>query len=123
MARVVYKICPRVAWEEAEHAGAYLGSADDLRDGFIHLSTREQVPGTLAKFFARQPDLVLVAVDATAVADRLKWEPSSSGAVYPHVYGPLPVAAALGRAVLALDPDGTHDLASALARLEAADRS
>ena len=58
----IYKICPATAWREAEGQGVYRGSADDIRDGFIHFSTAAQVAGTAAKHFAGQADLVLVAV-------------------------------------------------------------
>ena len=38
--RMIYKICPAPAWREAERNGAYRGSADDRRDGFITISCR-----------------------------------------------------------------------------------
>jgi hypothetical protein len=60
----IYKICPASAWREAERLGAYRGSADDARDGFIHFSTAAQVPGTLAKYYSGQSNLLLIAVDA-----------------------------------------------------------
>ncbi|MDU1668597.1 MAG: DUF952 domain-containing protein, partial [Bradyrhizobium sp.] len=40
----IYKICSASAWRKAERSGVYRGSADDLRDGFIHFSTAAQVP-------------------------------------------------------------------------------
>ena len=85
----IYKICTAAEWREAERAGAYRGSAVDRRDGFIHFSTAEQAAETAAKWFAGQRDLVLVAVDAEALGDRLKWEPSRGGALFPHLYGEL----------------------------------
>ncbi len=92
----VFKICPRSAWAAAEAAGAYTGNPDDLRDGFIHLSARDQIAGTLAKHYAGKRDLVLVAVDPDALGDALRWEPSRGGALFPHLYGPLPVSAVIG---------------------------
>ncbi|HMJ12973.1 MAG TPA: DUF952 domain-containing protein [Polyangiaceae bacterium] len=90
---LVYKICPRTAWHEAEQDGAYRGSADDRRDGFIHLSTASQVPGTASKYFRGQTDLVLVAIDASAVSASLRYEPSRGGEWFPHLYADLPVTA------------------------------
>ena len=87
----IYKICTAAEWREAERAGAYRGSAVDRRDGFIHFSTAEQAAETAAKWFAGQRDLVLVAVDADALGDALKWEPSRGGALFPHLYGELPL--------------------------------
>ena len=89
----IYKICERTAWQEAERAGFYRGSAVDLRDGFIHFSAAEQVAETAAKHFAGQTDLMLVAVNDEALGPPLKWETSRGGALFPHLYAALPMAA------------------------------
>jgi uncharacterized protein (DUF952 family) len=89
----IYKICERAAWREAERAGLYRGSALDLHDGFIHFSTAGQVVETAAKHFAGQTDLMLVAVDDEALGPTLKWETSRGGALFPHLYAALPLAA------------------------------
>jgi uncharacterized protein (DUF952 family) len=81
----------RVAWEEAASIGAYRGSAVDLRDGFIHFSTSTQLADTLRRHFVDQRGLVLVAVDPDDLGARLRWEPSRSGDLFPHLYGELPV--------------------------------
>ncbi|WP_439815739.1 DUF952 domain-containing protein [Zavarzinia sp. CC-PAN008] len=86
---LVFKILPRAVWLAAQAAGAWPGSADDLRDGFIHFSTREQVPGTLGRHFAGQRDLVLVGFRAGDLGPALKWEPSRRGALFPHLYAVL----------------------------------
>jgi uncharacterized protein (DUF952 family) len=89
----IYKICRAAEWREAEQSGVYRGSADDQRDGFIHLSTVEQTPGTYEKYFAGQTDLLLLAVDPAALGATLKWEVSRGGALFPHIYGDLPLSA------------------------------
>ncbi|MCX7313119.1 MAG: DUF952 domain-containing protein [Alphaproteobacteria bacterium] len=104
----IYKICTASEWQEAERSGVYRGSAVDLKDGFIHFSTAEQAAETAAKWFAGQRDLVLVAVDADSLGDALKWEPSRGGALFPHLYGPLPVKAVERVDALPLDDDGRH---------------
>ena len=83
----LYKICPAALWREAERAGAFRGSAVDLRDGFIHFSTAAQVAETAAKHFAGQSDLLLIGVDSAPLGAALKWEPSRGGALFPHLYG------------------------------------
>jgi uncharacterized protein (DUF952 family) len=90
----VFKVVAREAWEEACRRGAFGGSDDDVRDGFIHLSAAHQLAGTLAKHFKGQTDLVLITLDAQALGDKLKWEPSRGGDLFPHLYGALPTAAA-----------------------------
>ena len=105
---VIYKICTQAEWHEAEHNGAYRGSAVDLRDGFIHFSTAGQAAETAAKLFAGQHDLVLVAVDGDVLGGRLKWEPSRGGALFPHLYGELELKAVLRVDPLPLDAAGQH---------------
>jgi uncharacterized protein (DUF952 family) len=89
----IYKICERTAWRLAEQSGNYAGSAADARDGFIHFSTAAQLAGTMAKHFAGQRELLLVAVDADALGEALKWEPSRGGDLFPHLYAALPLIA------------------------------
>ncbi len=107
-AELVYKICPRAAWQAAEAQGVYSGSADDRRDGFIHFSTASQLAGTAEKYFAGQTDLVLVAVVASALGPSLRYEPSRGGMSFPHLYGTLPLSAV--RSVAALPWDGQRHL-------------
>ncbi len=90
---IIYKICERAEWHAAERVGIYHGSDVDVRDGFIHFSTQAQVAETAAKHFAGQTDLVLVAIDADALGPALKWEPSRSGDLFPHLYAALSLEA------------------------------
>ena len=88
----------------------YRGSADDRRDGFIHFSTAAQVAGTVAKHFAGQTGLFLIAVDADALGEALKWEPSRGGALFPHLYGELDIGAVTAILDLRSRSDGSHDI-------------
>ena len=108
MATIVYKICPAALWRSAERASAFRGAAIDLADGYIHFSAADQVAETAAKHFAQADDLVLVAVDADALGDALKWEPSRGGALFPHLYGALPLTAVVWVKPLPLGADGRH---------------
>ena len=62
MAALIFKICDRAEWNVAIALGAYRGSAKDRQDGFLHFSTKEQLPGTLQRYYAGADDLLLVAV-------------------------------------------------------------
>ena len=88
---LIFKICPENIWRAAEDAGAFAGSPIDRGDGFIHFSTAAQAAETAARHFSGQADLVLVAVEAEALGDALRYEPSRGGALFPHLYGPLPL--------------------------------
>jgi len=85
----IYKILPASLWHEAQQAGVLRGAPVDLADGYIHFSTAEQAAETAAKHFASQHDLILLHVDAGALGDALKWEPSRGGALFPHLYAEL----------------------------------
>jgi uncharacterized protein (DUF952 family) len=93
---IVYKICDASLWREAERNGVFRGAPVDLADGFIHFSAADQVAETAAKHFAGRENLVLIAVDAEALGDALAWEPSRGGALFPHLYGELPLSAVKG---------------------------
>ncbi len=106
--RTIYHMCTRAEWQAVEAEGVYPGSSEDAADGFIHFSTRDQVAVSAAKHRAGQDGLVLLSVDAGALGDALKWEPSRGGALFPHLYGPLPVAAVSAVDDLPLGADGHH---------------
>jgi uncharacterized protein (DUF952 family) len=104
----IFKICPAPLWRDAERSGVFRGSLLDLRDGFIHFSTAAQAVETAAKHFAGQSDLVLVRVDTDMLGDRVKWEPSRGGALFPHLYGDLDLTAVSAVDPLPLGVDGSH---------------
>jgi uncharacterized protein (DUF952 family) len=105
---LIFKVCGGAEWASADAAGRYEGSADDKRDGFIHLSTASQLAETLAKHYAQRDGLLLVAVDADSLGDALKWEPSRGGELFPHLYGPLSAKAALWIKPLPCNGEGRH---------------
>ena len=93
MTGTVYKIVPAALWGTVASSGRFVGSALDLRDGFIHFSTAAQVRETAARHFAGAADLLLVAVSTEALGPALTWEPSRGGDLFPHLYGELPFEA------------------------------
>ena len=109
-ATLIFKIVPEGLWREAEAAGVFTGSAVDLADGFIHFSTFEQLRETAARHFAGQHGLKLVAVSPPPLGTALCWEPSRGGALFPHLYAPLPMEAVVWVRPLRLGEDGQHEL-------------
>jgi uncharacterized protein (DUF952 family) len=105
---VVYKIVATEEWADAEAAGVFAGAPVDRADGFIHFSTAEQAADTAAKWFAGRSDLILAAVDAEALGEDLRWEPSRGGALFPHLYAALPMSAVLWSRPLPLGSEGRH---------------
>ncbi len=108
--RRIYKICPAAAWREAERQRVYRGSADDVRDGFIHFSLASQVAETAKKHFAGQPALFLIEVDAATLGEALRWERSRNGELFPHLYGELDLDAVVGVREMRARSDGSHEI-------------
>ncbi len=102
----IYHITPRRDWEAARQVGSYRAASLE-REGFIHLSTPEQVVGTANRYYRGQRDLVLLAVDPARLDAELRYEPSAeapaSSGRFPHLYGALNLAAVA--AVLDFPPD------------------
>ena len=108
--RLIYKILPRAAWDEAVAQGRFEGSPVDLHDGYIHFSTAAQAQETAARHFRGQAGLVVVAIEASSLGAALRWEPSRGGQLFPHLYGPLDPALAQGVTDAPLDAGGVPRL-------------
>ena len=83
---LIFKIFRDSEWQALQKDGQSNGSPLDLQDGFVHLSTGEQVRETAARHFASQANLMLLAFEEEALHADLKWEPSRNGALFPHLY-------------------------------------
>ena len=87
------KILTAEEWAGFQALGRFEGSPADRADGFIHLSAADQLEGTLASHFAGRSGLVLVEVDLGPLGEAVRWEKSRGGALFPHLYGALPLSA------------------------------
>ena len=103
---LIYKVLTAADWAAAQKAGLYSGSADDARDGFLHFSTARQLAETLRRHYAGAADLVLLTVRAEGLD--IVWEPSRGGALFPHLYAPLPLSVVMHAEVVRLGADGAH---------------
>jgi uncharacterized protein (DUF952 family) len=108
MTQMIYHMCRAEEWAAAVAAGTYRGSSQDLADGFIHFSTAAQIVESARKHRAGQEGLLLVAVDAARLGDRVKWEKSRGGDLFPHLYGPLDPAESASVRPLPLGPGREH---------------
>jgi uncharacterized protein (DUF952 family) len=103
---LIYKVLRPAEWAELRNAGSSAGAPLDRADGFVHFSTAEQLPVTLARHFAGERGLVLAAMDAEAAGDALRWEPSRGGALFPHLYRLLRLADILWTRGIEDGPEG-----------------
>jgi glutathione S-transferase len=70
-------------------------------EGFIHASFAHQVQGTADRYYRDRPDVVLLQIDRAALPVEVRVEHG-----FPHLYGPLPVAAVVRADPVPLEPDG-----------------
>ena len=120
---LIYHMCLRPEWELARLTGVYSGSSQDRVDGFIHFSTAAQLPESARRHRSGQTDLVLLAVDPHDLGESLRWEPSRQGALFPHLYGPLPLPCVRSVVELPLAADGVPLISKALAAIASASSS
>jgi len=108
---IAYKVLTADQLNRLEHDGHFAGAPVDLADGYIHLSTADQLAGTIDKHFAGQSDLQLAAVDLEALGDAVTWEQSRGGALFPHIYGaPITLDVVLAYGPLEYEHDGSIKL-------------
>ncbi|MEM9972204.1 MAG: DUF952 domain-containing protein [Pseudomonadota bacterium] len=86
---LTYKIFRADEWRAFHEAGETFGAPVDLADGYIHTSTAEQLLETAMRHFAKERDLLVLAMDCDALGSDLKFEPSRGGALFPHLYRAL----------------------------------
>ncbi len=102
----LFHIVDRGVWATAVGTGVYRpASLDD--EGFVHFSFADQVAATAELIFRDVPDLIVVEFDSPRLAHEVRVEDSyGSGTEFPHVYGPIPVSAAVAVHDLVRDEDG-----------------
>ncbi|PRP90305.1 hypothetical protein ENSA5_66010 [Enhygromyxa salina] len=122
----LYRICEAEVWAQAQTEGALPLSELDRRDGYVHLSTAAQVPGTLHRFFAGRDDLVVLTISRAALdGAALRFEapshaPHEHAELFPHFYGRVTLGAITRAEALTLGEGGHHRLPDELARAIAA---
>ncbi|WP_370576800.1 DUF952 domain-containing protein [Paracoccus sp. PAR01] len=111
-AMLIYKVLREPEFAAFRRDGHTHGAPVDLTDGYIHLSTAQQLPGTLAKHFAAEDGLHLLALESEEL-DSIRWEPSRGGDLFPHLYRELRADDVIWSRPIALGPNGheTGDLA------------
>ena len=107
--KYVYKICTKEEWKIAKKIGKFEGSKKDKEDGFIHFSNKDQLKGTLSKYFLNQKDLVLLKVEALKL-NNLIYEQASDGNMFPHLYAHLDISHVCNDYEININEEGNHIL-------------
>lgn len=110
MQQMLYHIARNEDWQKAKEAKAYtvstLGKTLD-EVGFIHMSFAPQVKVVADFIYASTPDLVLLTIDPGKLTSEVKIEAAAgTDEKFPHLYGPLDVAAVVDASAYRLDKNG-----------------
>lgn len=102
-------MCTAADWESCRETGSRVPDNFDA-EGFVHLSTRDQVHLPANRLFAGRDDVVLLHLDATRLGAEIRWErgvpTDPDSMLFPHLYGPLPAAAVVAVTPYRAGPDG-----------------
>jgi len=108
---IIYKILRQTEWDELQNMGYFDGSVHDKRDGFIHMSRKDQLQGTLDKHYTEGEPVILAAIRSKDIEETIKYEVSRGGAEFPHIYSTLPLSALAQYWALSPDPEGRYAVA------------
>jgi uncharacterized protein (DUF952 family) len=109
--KIIYHLANKADWTAAQSTGEYQPSSL-TEEGFIHCS--KDVPQMLrvaARLYQGRDDLQVLDLDLDKLESVVKYEPSRSGEVYPHVYGKLNLKAVTRIRDLGIDGRQEHFLA------------
>jgi uncharacterized protein (DUF952 family) len=117
---MILHVCGRADWQATDRAAGY--RPDSLRAvGFVHCSDPGTVHLPATRLFRGRTDLVLLVIDPGRLDAPVRWEPGDppdpGGPWFPHVYGPIPVAAVVAVHDLHPLPDGGFRLPEATTAL------
>ncbi|MDX6254200.1 MAG: hypothetical protein QOJ11_534 [Frankiales bacterium] len=113
---MIFHISSPEDWQAAQQSGDYRSSTRGrtLEDeGFIHCSRLDQVAGVLAAYYAGAGPLLLLTIDPALLTSDWRDDEIAPGVFYPHVYGPIDLAAVVGVTPLGIDADGSYVVPSA----------
>lgn len=110
--QIIYKILTASEYAALVHDGIFSGSLLDISDGFIHMSTADQVTATVDLYFKGQSGLMLAAIDQEVLGPSLRWEVSRAGQIFPHFYGPLTLTAIIRLSPVTRNREGQVEIIS-----------
>lgn len=115
---VICKIMSQEEWDTTLGVGEpYVAVLEaDLRDGFIHCSTNEQLLVTLNRFYTEVDEVLVAVIDEAGLTSELKWEPGklSPDDLFPHIYGSIEPEAVAGAHRIQRGADGEFHLPAEL---------
>jgi|HigsolmetaAR202D_1030399.scaffolds.fasta_scaffold51145_2 uncharacterized protein (DUF952 family) len=106
----IYHLAPAERWRTWPSNEPYL-PAEFPNDGFVHCTAGDELMLRVANTFYRTTpgDYVLLVIDTERLTSPLKWEQSEDALAsqFPHIYGPIDLAAVTEVRPAQRDSDGT----------------
>lgn len=84
----IYHIVLPEKWKTVKNASSYSAATLET-EGFIHCSYDHQLDAVIGRYYANEPELVVLTIDPAKLTSELVSEPSTGGEEYPHIYGPI----------------------------------
>ena len=107
---IIFHLTKQADWEHRNPNEGYVAPSLAL-EGFIHCSEDEtQLLEVAHRLFAGETGLLALEVDTDLLTSQLKREPSRSGTVYPHIYGPIDLNSVKGTRRITAGADGAFYL-------------
>jgi uncharacterized protein (DUF952 family) len=110
---MIYHLSTPAEWDDAQVAGDYTSSSRDrtlAEEGFIHCSRADQLAGVLERYYGGAGPLLLLSVDPELLVSPWQDDEIAPGVFYPHVYGPINLAAVVAVTRLDPAPDGAYEV-------------
>ncbi len=107
----IFHIVDRKTWADAVVVGEYVPAAF-AQDGFVHFSFADQVARVANALYRAEPDLVVVEIDPSGLEVVVE-DCYEAGERFPHVYRPIPTAAAVAIHELTRADDGDWEFSVA----------
>jgi uncharacterized protein (DUF952 family) len=106
----IFHLATEADWRAAQASGSYTTSTRGrtlAEEGFIHASRGDQWQGVRERYYADVAEpLVLLSIDTAVLTSPVLDEAvPGTDETYPHIFGPIDVAAVV--AVIPLDAEGT----------------
>jgi uncharacterized protein (DUF952 family) len=106
----IYHLVPAQVWKEC--TGPTYSATSLATEGFIHCSNAGQVAGAANRFYAEEQDMLVLHIDPSRLNSPLREEPSGTGELFPHIYGPINRDAVVAVQVLQRGADGRWEFSS-----------
>jgi uncharacterized protein (DUF952 family) len=107
---IAYKIMLGGELSILKNLGRFEGTAADLDEGFIHLSSPSQIDRVVKKYYSEVVDVYIVAVAIDTLGENIKWEEASNGQIYPHLYGDLELSSVIDYSPIRCRADGSVEI-------------